>query len=199
MASVLADGPVGAWLRENVEFLVVPFADKDGVEDGDQGKQRRPRDHNRDYDGVSLYAETGALRQIVPEWSGGRLRLALDLHCPYINGDHSDVVYCVGGPDEANWAQVQRFAALLESVQTGSLVYRAEDNLPFGQGWNTAENTAQGKSFAGWAAELDGVRMATTIEIPYASVRDQTMTPTTARLLGRDLAAALHGYLGSRV
>src|SRR5690606_16689848 len=38
-----------AYLRDNCEILVVPFVDFDGVEDGDQGKNRMPRDHNRDY------------------------------------------------------------------------------------------------------------------------------------------------------
>jgi len=47
MEEVLADTEEGRWLREHVEFLVVPFVDKDGVEDGDQGKNRRPHDHNR--------------------------------------------------------------------------------------------------------------------------------------------------------
>ncbi|MFV0268710.1 MAG: M14 family zinc carboxypeptidase [Draconibacterium sp.] len=35
-------------LREGTEFLIIPFMDKDGVENGEQGKNRVPRDHNRD-------------------------------------------------------------------------------------------------------------------------------------------------------
>lgn len=53
------------WLREQVEFFVVPFMDKDGVEAGDQGKNRRPYDHNRDYQGESLYASVRAMRELV--------------------------------------------------------------------------------------------------------------------------------------
>ena len=34
---VFAKDELGAWLRENVEFMVVPFVDYDGVIDGDQG------------------------------------------------------------------------------------------------------------------------------------------------------------------
>ena len=45
----LADTPEGRWVRENADCLFVPFMDKDGVEDGDQGKNRIPHDHNRDY------------------------------------------------------------------------------------------------------------------------------------------------------
>jgi len=55
LQTVLAgDTEDARWLLENVELLVVPFVDKDGVEKGDQGKNRRPRDHNRDYRKVSI-------------------------------------------------------------------------------------------------------------------------------------------------
>lgn len=60
--------------------------DKDGVEDGDQGKNRLPHDHNRDYTGESIYASVRASRDFVPHWSVGRLKFALDMHCPYILG-----------------------------------------------------------------------------------------------------------------
>ena len=185
----------GIWLRDNVEFLVVPFVDKDGVEDGDQGKLRYPRDHNRDYDGDSVHATTGALRALVPAWSEDRLKIALDLHCPWIRGEHNEVIYFVGGPDERNWAQLQRFSTLLEDVRTELLPYHRSDNLPFGQGWNTAENTSQGRSFSGWAGDLPGILLATTLETPYANVYDQTVTPDAARALGRGLAHAFHRYL----
>jgi len=185
----------GGWLRDNVEFLVVPFVDKDGVEEGDQGKLRYPRDHNRDYDGDSVHATTGALRAFVPAWSEGKLKVALDLHCPWIRGEHNEVIYFVGGPDERNWAQIQRFSAALEDVRAGQLPYHRSDNLPFGQGWNTAANTSQGRSFGGWARDLPGIVLASTLETPYANVYDQTVTPDAARALGRDLAHALCRYL----
>ena len=44
---------------EGYEFFVVPMTDFDGVCDGDQGKNRIPHDHNRDYDPdvPSIYSE----------------------------------------------------------------------------------------------------------------------------------------------
>ena len=52
---MLADNEDGYWFRRNVEVLAIPFMDKDGVEEGDQGKNRKPRDHNRDYIGQSVH------------------------------------------------------------------------------------------------------------------------------------------------
>ena len=64
--TVLGNGKQGEWFRKNVELLIIPFVDKDGVEDGEQGKYRRGRDHNRDYSGESIYASTRAIRNYVP-------------------------------------------------------------------------------------------------------------------------------------
>ena len=41
---ILSDTEDGRWFRSHGDFFIVPFVDKDGVEDGDQGKNRRPHD-----------------------------------------------------------------------------------------------------------------------------------------------------------
>jgi len=196
MDAVLASDDDGAWLREHVEFLVVPFADKDGVEDGDQGKNRRPRDHNRDYINDSVYPEPAALRRLVPEWSAGRLRLSMDLHCPYIRGGvHNEEIYFVGGPEPNEWQTVLRFASMLQEVRRGPLPYDAANSLPFGQGWNTNANFDGGRSFSRWAATLPGMQFASSLELPYAMAGGVTVTPETARAFGADLARATRVFL----
>ena len=195
LAAVLADTDDGRWLRENVEVLAVPFMDKDGVQRGDQGKNRKPRDHNRDYLAKSIHPSVKALREFVPGWSAGRLKVALDLHCPWIRGRHNEVIYMVGSSDEAIWRQQCGFGRILEAVRTGPLAYRAADNLPFGKAWNTGANYKSGKSFSGWAGELKGILLSSTIEIPYANVGRETVTPEGARAFGADLMRALRRYL----
>jgi hypothetical protein len=184
----------GRRLREQVEFFVVPFMDKDGVEEGDQGKNRKPHDHNRDYDGESLYASVRAVRDLVGRRLGSRkIALALDMHCPHIRGPHNEVIYFVAGPDHENWARVGEFARVLEATQRGPLQYRAADNLPYGEAWNTVEGPAS--SFGRWAAAQPNVRVGTSVEIPYANVRETTVTAENARAFGHDLARAMAEYL----
>jgi len=205
LEAVLADTNLGRWFQDNVEVLAVPFVDKDGVEDGDQGKSRRSHDHNRDYLGKSIYPSVQAIRQFVPQWSKGKLTVALDLHCPHISGKYNEVIYIVGSSNPATWQQQKEFAAILESVREGprfspeltaeGLPYRAESSLPFGTAWNTAANYGQYKSCSRWAEEQPGVRLATTIEIPYANVGAAVVTAVNARAFGRDLAGALRRYL----
>lgn len=194
--AVLSDDKDMKWLRENVEFLIVPFMDKDGVEDGDQGKYRKPRDHNRDYSDASLYASTGTLRKTVPDWAEGKLVIGLDLHCPYINGKDHENTHLVGSPDPEFAANQKKFASMIERNVKGELSFVADINfLAFGTSWNKASNTTQGKSFNQWVRGVEGVTLPVTIEFPYAINRGEMITAENARAFGRDIAAAIREYL----
>lgn len=190
--SALADSDRGRWLRERVEFLCVPIMDYDGVEDGDQGKNRAPHDHNRDYLDEPVYPEVTAIKELVPKWSGGRLRVAVDLHCPYIRGGNNQEIFFVGGPDEEMAERLAAFSKLLQSVQTGPLRYDSKHNIPWGESWN---NMDEARSFGRWAALLPGIELATTLETPYADAGDRPVTIESARALGGDLAGAIEEWL----
>jgi hypothetical protein len=194
LAGILAETDEGAWLREHVEFLVIPFVDTDGVEDGDQGKARKPRDHNRDYKGDSLYPETRAIRELVPQWSGGRMRISLDMHCPWIREQN---MYQVGAPRDEIWREQQAFGRLLEreASKLEALPYRTSRDVPWGKRWNTPKNFTVGLGISQWSGAIEGVRIATTLEIPYSVVGKTTITAANTRLFGRALAAAIRVYL----
>lgn len=192
---LLQSSPEGQWLRRHCEFLVVPFMDKDGVEKGDQGKNRKPHDHNRDYSGDSLYPSVRSLRQRIHAWSEGKPLVAFDFHCPYIRGQNNEHIYIVGSREQENWQQQCRFAEHLERLCRGPLAYRAQENIPFGQAWNTDKDYSQGKSFSRWATDLPGRLVAASVEFPYANVYQETVTPARARGFGRDFARALEAYL----
>lgn len=197
MAALLSNAGDGPWFQENVEALIVPFVDKDGVEDGDQGKNRKPRDHGRDYAGESLYNSTRALRSFVPAWSEGRLVFTLDIHCPHIRGHDNEKIYQVGHEDPELWRAQQRFAQCLESVPDRPLPYLATNDMPFGQSWNKASNYTAGAGIFHWTASLEGVQCATALEVPYANVADSVITPDTARKFGTSLVSALRAFLSA--
>ena len=192
MEALLAETDEGKWFRENVEVMVVPFMDKDGVEDGDQGKGRKPRDHCRDYVGKSLYPSVRTLRTFVPEWSAGKLRMAHDFHCP---GARDNRIYQVGSSHEKIWTEQKKFGGILESIADRALPYTPANDLPFGKGWNKASNYKEGKSFFQWADELEGIRLSSAIEIPYAQAGKVTITPDTARAFGVNFVQAMRKYL----
>jgi hypothetical protein len=203
LAAVLSDTADGRWFRQHVEILAVPFMDKDGVEDGDQGKNRKPHDHNRDYGQKSIYPSVIALKKFVPDWSQGRLWLFMDMHCPNFRGGgdnpgSNERIFFARGPDSDQMSELDKFSRILEEVQTGPLKYSARYNLPWGQKWN---KTAPGqiRTSRSWFAIQPGILWAATIEIPYANVGGpEPVSADGARALGRDLAAAIRRYLESQ-
>ncbi len=192
IAAALADDDLGRWYRQHVELLAVPFVDKDGVEDGDQGKNRKPHDHNRDYLGDPIYPEVAALKDFVPRWSKGKLVAALDLHCPTLRGGKNEQLSFVGSRYPSVWEQQQKFAEIVARINSGPLPYDPKHNVPFGTEWN---KLPEAKSFSAWAGALEGVRLAGTWEIPYANAGGKAVTVESARSFGRTLAEALREYL----
>ena len=201
-ATVLGgEGTDAAWLRANVSFSFVPFVDKDGVEEGDQGKNRAPHDHNRDYGANAIYPETAAVRGLVDAIARryGKVDVFIDLHCPWIRGAGNENVYMVGSKFPVHAAQQTAFGDLVEAAcGPGDLPYFRADNYPYGTGWNVAGNEADGVSSTKWAGANTAIGFVTSFEIPYANVRDVNVTPDRARGLGRAIAEALAQFLRAK-
>lgn len=216
MASYVAEGLIGAfledsdtgrWLREHVDCAAVPMVDLDGVENGDQGKNRQPHDHKADYRGTSIYPEVAALRRFLAEWADGRPDINIDLHNPGIN--HSKIYTHAlrtppGQRPEAR-APERKFLETLEAVQRGPLKFRVQDSVDFAAQMAGKPETAMGqgqtpgdKAQGTMAGTRDGAVNAG-FEIPYALVGDVPVTPDSARAFGRDIARALVAHLKAGV
>ncbi len=193
---VLSDGANGQWLREHARVVVVPLTDFDGVEDGDQGKNRAPHDHNRDYgEGEkSLYPETAAIRRLLPEWSGGRPWIFMDMHCPYIRGGRNEVIHQVGRVDPKAWERQQILGRLVEAERRGPLPYEPSNDLPYGMEWNRAA-IGLGRSSSTWMSQQAGNALSTTWEFPYANVGGAEVNIQSCRDFGGGLGAAVRRYL----
>jgi hypothetical protein len=204
MASYALEGLITAvlreqsnkWLRQNVEFFIVPFVDKDGVEDGDQGKNRMPYDHNRDYSGESIYKSTKAIREKIPKWSDGILKVALDMHCPGLSGEWHENIYFVDSEDKKISNEQHKFVRILYERHQAELRLNPEKYiLEYGTNWNVSNSFSKGQSFRGWVSTLDELSLAISLELPYANNEGQKVTPQNARLFGKDIADAILAYL----
>gem|GEM_PF-451331 len=184
-------------LRDNTEFWIIPFMDKDGVEDGDQGKNRKPFDHNRDYNETSIYGSTDALKKQVPIWSKDGLVAAIDLHCPNIRGGgYTEKIHLPGLENKKMEKKQYDFIDLIAKNNKGPLKFNKQKAMvPFGTSWNTAKNYRQGKSFHQWASALPNAGLVSTIEVPYGVYEGQIITPDRMKAFGRDVAYALAEYL----
>lgn len=201
LETVFADDDLGKWFRENMEIRVVPFADKDGVVDGDQGKKRKPHDHCRDYNETSIYPEVRAIREMMEKWNvDGGPSVVMDVHCPWLRGSwfvkdcSNEYIYTVG-IEEVDAVQ-KRFCEVLERVQRGGLGFLASDHYSFGRGWNTAKNYTQGLTLTQWALKTwPDMPLVIAFEIPFANARYLTLYPPKFRAFGRDIAAAIKEFL----
>ena len=200
LEAMLGDDELGQWYRANAEVTAVPFVDKDGVEDGDQGKNRKPWDHCRDYndDKDPIHPEVAAIKALLPEES--LPDVVVDFHCPYISGGrYNERIYQVGlAPLRFAAAQV-RLGEILESVQTGGCAYAQANDLAFGLDWNTDANYTKGSTFIQWTARHHtAAALATSFEIPFANVDSITLDEAKFRAFGRDVAVAFREFLVTR-
>lgn len=189
----LADDETGKWLRENVELTLVPFVDYDGAMRGDQGKNRKPHDHNRDYIEF-LYPETRALTEVFME---KQPEIVLDLHCPWIYGEeNNEHVYIPRGNPAITQdvAAEDRFAMLLEQNAKG-LPYKVSGNIPFGTSWNTDKNYKEGYSCLKWVRlNMPCTKVCCSFEIPFANASGTEVNPESCRTFGKSMAAAIAAY-----
>lgn len=192
MLAELAAHPPSSWCAH-----VVPFVDLDGVQRGDQGKQRLPHDHNRDYassNGITddidpLYPTTGAIKRYVRSLDGA-VPLALDLHSPFKWGSPHDRVFFAGAPAGATGADL-RFARILDGESDGgtdSLCFRAKAGFaePGGRGG--------GATFTAFLDRV-GATVSRALEIPYFGTEENQTTTDRCRGLGRAVARAVERFL----
>lgn len=187
---VLADDAAGRWLRENAEFLFVPFMDTDGAEDGDQGKGRKPHDHNRDYD-EGIYSEVAALKEALPKWADGRPLVFIDLHDPALKGDIHETVAFLGPPQPDQAARLKRLFDLFGRDSQGTLGVWL---MPFGMAYNNHVGTPPVLS-CDWARAQPNILLGFSCEVAYANAGGYDVNAHSAREFGRDLAVALKDFL----
>lgn len=198
LSAVLADDPLGRQWQDNWEVLAVPFLDKDGVENGDSGKNRAPHDHNRDYNEQPRYPEIAAVMKRGAALQD-RIVAVMDMHCPWIRGEWNDRAYFVGPDHEEFWNKQRQYAAILARTHTGPIRFREQDCLPFGTAWNTGGNWRQGKSCGVWAREtFPAADLVASLELAYADALGVEVNADSARAFGRDLARALAEMLDQR-
>lgn len=191
-------------LRERVELVIVPFVDVDGVALGDQGKNRAPHDHARDYGpDEGLYPETRAIKRLLDDPRG--FDAVVDLHCPNVAGPTNQRIYFVGPDSASSWEAVRGLAAVLEEVAEGPLPYRRANDLPFGTAWNVPANymSRDGRdtpltSLDAHLTDRAGIGTHAVLEFPYADAEGVEVDASSARAFGADLARALALHLVER-
>lgn len=180
LQEALSDSPAGREFRKRYVLDAVPFVDKDGVEEGDQGKNRKPHDHNRDYGDESIYPEVQAIKKLA---DAKNFRFALDFHCPTLVMKDHQVMYFVGAKEHPkhNFENVSEFAGWIKKG--------LPKNAPYGPlVWlrPAAKPTPMNSHYFGFK---EGMIMAATLEIPFAPPGKAT-DPSSCRDYGQVMLRA---------
>lgn len=171
--------------------LCVPFVDFDGVLDGDQGKNRAPYDHNRDYNRKvpAIYPETAALRAFV---DAHHPAFAFDFHSPWHIGGENDKVFL---PQQSflKKADLDRFGELFESVLTpGAMQYRHAADVGPNAGWNRVP----APYFVSYAMDADPAALALGLETCFFGKDGTKFSESAALETGECFAEALRRWVG---
>lgn len=172
-------------------FYAVPFIDLDGAQRGDQGKARKPHDHNLDYTAEPLYESVRAIKVL-----GDKIKplYFIDFHSPwkwggadsrphiYVNSCKSD-----GATDETRF--VDTVKAITEAPGFCGITYDGYTNYSgdYADGLN--------QPCADCWFKLRGARFSITIENPYSG-DGVVYTPDLLRDWGSNITKAFNIMFG---
>ncbi len=187
-------------LLKDAEIIAVPFMDLDGGVDGDQGKSRKPHDHNRDYSESPIYPSVAAFKSLYNKASeSAETVVALDLHSPWMfRGGKSDTnnrAYFVE-PLGAKLENLRRFSGLLESETMkgeGRIVHKRGWDVKYGTFWNKG-NAIKSRTFSVWTGKHPKAEFTSSFETPYSENEGTKITRENLSGLGADFAKALEKY-----
>lgn len=180
MQEAISDSDTGREFRSRHVLYAVPFVDKDGVEQGDQGKNRKPHDHNRDYGDESIYPEVRAIKELDRVH---HFQFALDFHCPTLVMQDHQVMYFVGSKTHPryNFDNVTAFAGWIRKGLPKS--------APYGPLVWLRDRTPAAPMNSTYFGSKDNSIMAATIEIPFAPPGKAT-DPESCRSYGKVMLEA---------
>ena len=175
---------------ENTSLVVVPMVDYDGVVCGDQGKNRAPYDHNRDYTDSPIYPETAAIMSLAKRENAF---FAIDFHSPWHLGKQNDYVFIVRKYDEKK-PLFDRFGALLEKycAEDGMKYFVRDDMMP-----NTSWNIDSTPTAATFFSSLPSCHLAFSLETTYFGTEDNKVSAEKLDTEGRAVCRALGEYLSA--
>ena len=181
-----------AQLPRGYAVLAVPFVDYDGVVDGDQGKNRRPYDHNRDYTKAPIYE---VIRELQAFGRANDLRYTFDFHSPWHMGKQNDYVF-FSRSTGAMEPQVDHFGEWMrEETANTEMKYTGEWDVGPNQLWNK-ESSPNSKNYF---SRQPTVRLSVTMETPYFGVTDGNgkISQTSMRELGRAFGRCIVKYIAA--
>ncbi len=196
-ASYALEGVISALLEKHPDalkkyrFHVIPFVDIDGAENGDQGKSRKPHDHNRDYSANPIYNSVRAICDYAKTLDTAAF---IDFHSPWKWGGansrpHIHLLSYENDPNEKEGSFVSYLKEITNKPGFGGIKYDGYVNY-----LGSSVNKPDAETADNFFAESAGAGFSLTIETPYSGDL-VTYTPELLRQWGENIAEALCSIL----
>jgi hypothetical protein len=194
--SYLLEGLLESLLRRSSPILqnclihYIPFMDMDGVEDGDQGKNRAPHDHNRDYTANPIYSSVRELMSYTLKW---KPEIFIDFHGPFKWGERNDYPFFAkqGSPIKEETEKLSRILEGVTSEPAQTIRFDSSYDVDMGaEWWHQPKSNIASAYFA-----RAGAKLSCTFEFPYFGLNGPSYTPNNCRLFGEDFGLALEAYV----
>ena len=177
----MADSYFGTEFRRRYVLYAVPLVDRDGVAAGDQGKNRDPHDHNRDYGDKPLYPEIAAIQAL---GEAQDIKYSIDFHCPALRGDIHEAFHFLGLGTPRMKENLDRYIAWIKEERPQLIMtplnYLTDSNKP---------NAVNPKINSHHFATRKNAVLAATLEVPYTQV-SPALDIEMAREYGRGMLRA---------
>ncbi len=185
----IMEGMLKEFSREPLKghkVIAVPFMDVDGVVDGDQGKNRHPHDHNRDYMENPIYESTAALMEYN---KNENVKYLLDLHSPWHFGGRNDTCFVVYSIEDMK-TNYELFGEILQRItqkDPDSMQYDKDNNIDVNVEWNIGGTPTCSKYFA----SRPETKLSFTFETAYFGVLENQVSQQRLVRLGENIAKAI--------
>jgi len=177
------------FLTDNV-FYIVPMMDIDGVYNGDQGKDRMPHDHNRDFAGnAPVYNSVRALKEFVDALP--RVDVFVDFHSPGLADPNMSIYYNTPVTQQVNAFSTILVDVIAAEFNPSKILFNPNHNLDRGA-FNPQAST-------GWFYLSQGAVLPITLEVPYSGRPEDEYTPERLRLFGQNFMQAIRIYVQSYI
>ncbi|MBO5219133.1 MAG: hypothetical protein J6C52_06860 [Clostridia bacterium] len=174
---------------EGWKIIAIPFMDATGVIAGDQGKNRAPHDHNRDYLDEPVYP---SVRKVQTLLASGNVKAVFDLHSPWHQGGRNDKVFLVH-KEACGTEKMEHFCRIfVDEVTPESMKYHSADDVVKNEGWN--DPAVMNRSCAAYSLTQPGVEFASTLETTYFGEPDNMISQARMLETGRCFARSIKRY-----
>lgn len=199
LEGVLKQLATSDYIKENYTVMVVPFVDFDGVLAGDQGKNRAPHDHNRDYTGEfgdtdsSIYASVRAIRAYV-ENPANNVVQAYDSHSPWhISAENDSIfVYKKFASGDTRADNLETLLSMFKNnIDSNCFPYTGNYDKEYGVSGNTGTDGTVGRGFSTYMTKIPTLVCGTTFETGFFRSNGVKFTQENAVNTGKALGKAI--------